>query len=213
MKRHNLIILSATLVIAIVSATLIPVYAASGINVVPTEVITENAYSGNVDEISLPLVLDKSCEDATVELTEALPATIDENFHTYELSPSVLRGTSNPTEQWNFSDGWYQGHVSGMSTLSLYTNYTFQPNSKGELTLQAVFSRSCSSSCTVLVECFDASTNKMISSTEYPTNFNDNVATAMKFPGLSKNSTYYFRLSAVYSSSNSVTGSFHVRQS
>ena len=181
---------------------LIPASAANAGRVFSTQAVGEGAYSGNVDEITMDLSTHKSDVNGTVETVEALPTTINNDYCTYELQELLSRGTSTPENQWNFSDGWYQGHVSGMCTTSFFTNYTFQPNSSGELILQSTFSRAYESGCTVRVDCYNASTKRIVTTTEYPTNFNDTAATAMKFTGLDKNSTYYFKFTAVYSSSN-----------
>lgn len=207
MKIRKLRIVTIILSIVLVIAIFIPAYAVS--EAVPTKAIVEDAFPTNVDEINMELNKDESHENATVEVAQAIPNTINDDYNTYELEP-LSKGLKKPTDAWNFADGKYQGHISGLKTC-LFTNYTYQPNSDGVLVVQGEFKRAYKSACTVLVQCYDAITNKLKSYYEFPTFFNEDGVKAVRFAHLDKNHTYYFKLSAVYDSSNSVTGSFHVR--
>ena len=193
MKKSLSLFLSFTLLLPVLTMSFVaPAVAAT---VVTSPVIYQNGVT--VEEIPY----DERYGDGDIDL----------------LRESLARGTSRPSSQWNWGNGIYEGELISIQSSTLYTNYTFQPNTDGWIILSGTFFRhALGPNLDIVATLYRADNNNAVGSATYPTGYydDDDPGRAFRWNGLDPNKTYYYSF-YVYRPggglANSASGPLHVR--
>ncbi len=118
-----------------------------------------------------------------------------EGAHVNILKENLLRGQNVPNQEWNWSDGSYDGHIYYMSG-DLYTNYNYLPSRKGKLLVSTDFQ--CDSSgpkgYKFEIVCYDQNTGREAASwSGYTAPEGESKPVSVTFYNLNKNHGYHFQ--------------------